>query len=457
MTVKEPDYGSGSRAITITSPNNVKYIRITDFDDEGIKPDHEFVTAEVIDDKYTLHDEDILFARSGATAGKTFIYKPDLGRAIFAGYCIRFQFDKTKILPEFVYFYTKTQRYQTWVNSIQRPSGQPNINKEEFKSFTIPLPPLDIQKSLVAEIEAARQSRKQKLAQADELLSSLDGYLLDQLGLSAPEESDKKVFSVRLCDVKTRFDVDYHSLRFRNLRRMLEGNSSYPVMTIGEICQKTPRSGFAAGRQDQAFNDDEGFPHIRPLNIKPFGEIIFEGTKYVPKESVKKEDFLVNNEVLFNNTNSMEWVGKSAVFIGDKKCACSNHVTRLLLKEDIAVFSRMRGNKILERLTVQDSNTPHSCDYRYIAEPLFLVSLFNSLRSLGFLGILSTNFNNQAGINIETLSSLRIPVPSLSEQKFVISEIYKRREQGQKLRQEAETEWETAKTRFEQKLVGEEM
>jgi len=34
--------------------------------------------------------------------------------------------------------------------------------------------------------------------------------------------------------------------------------------------------------------------------------------------------------------------------------------------DDIAVFSRMRGNKILERLTVQDSNTPHSCDYRYI-------------------------------------------------------------------------------------------
>jgi hypothetical protein len=61
------------------------------------------------------------------------------------------------------------------------------------------------------------------------------------------------------------------------------------------------------------------------------------------------------------------------------------------LKTDIAVFSRMRGNKILERLTVQDFNTPHSCDYRYKISrltdtPLIkktgkqnLISIFNSI------------------------------------------------------------------------------
>lgn len=426
MTLKEPEYGSGSRATPINSPSDIKYIRITDFSDDGIPPNHEFVTAETVEDKYTLEHEDILFARSGATAGKTFIYTADIGEAIFAGYCIRFQFDCMKVIPNFVYFYTKTRRYQSWVNSIQRPSGQPNINKEEFKSFTIPIPPIEVQRSLVAEIEAARQTRKQKLAQADELLSSLDSYILDQLGLTPPEESDKQVFSVRLSDVKTRFDVDYHTLRFKNLRRMLEGNSSYPLMTIGEICQTSPRSGFAAGRQDQAFNEDEGVPHIRPLNMKPFGEITFEGTKYVPKECIKNDDVLVPNEVLFNNTNSMEWVGKSAVFTGDRKCACSNHITRLLLKKDIA-------------------------------EPFFVATLFNALRSLGFLGILSTNFNNQAGINIETLSYLRIPVPSLNEQRFIISEIQKRRVEGKRLLQEAETEWETAKICFERKLLGEEV
>ena len=225
-----------------------------------------------------------------------------------------------KIRPSFqvdsdylsIFLNSKYGKFQT--SRLANGAVQLNVNFSEVGDIKVLVPSLEIQRSLVVEIEAARQSRKQKLAQADELLSSLDAYLLDQLGLNMPEENDKKVFSVKLRDIKTRCDVDYHSLRFRSLRRMLEENSSYPVMTIGEICQIPPRSGFAAGRQDQAFNEVEGIPHIRPLNIKPFGEITFEGTKYVPTESIKKEDLLTQNEVLFNNTNSMEWVGKSTVF-----------------------------------------------------------------------------------------------------------------------------------------------
>lgn len=328
-----------------------------------------------------------------------------------------------EIDPNYLSTFINSRYGRFQIQRLTQWSVQANVNFSQVGDINVIVPSLNIQLSLVSDIEAARQSRKQKLAQADELLSSLDGYLLNQLGLNTPEESDKKVFSVKLRDVKNRCDVDYHSLRFRGLRRMLERNSSYPVMTIGEICQIPPRSGFAAGRQDQAFNEIEGIPHIRPLNIKSFGEITFEGTKYVPTESVKNDDLLTQNEVLFNNTNSMEWVGKSTVFTGNRKCACSNHVTRLLLKNDIA-------------------------------EPFFLSALFNALRSLGFLGILSTNFNNQAGINIETLSSLRVPIPSLSEQRLIVSEMQKRYIEAQQLRQEAEIEWESAKTHFERKLLG---
>ena len=54
--------------------------------------------------------------------------------AVFAGYCIRFRFN-AQVLPEFVYGFTKTDAYASWVAAIQRPAGQPNINKEEFKSL----------------------------------------------------------------------------------------------------------------------------------------------------------------------------------------------------------------------------------------------------------------------------------------------------------------------------------
>lgn len=374
--------------------------------------------------KGILADGDLVLTIDGVLLGIAGVYYVANQECCISNHMVRMRHGK-EANPEFLAWLLNSSLGQKQIKRGITGSAIPGIRTDAIERILIPLPPLEIQRSLVAEIEAARQTRKQKLAQADELLSSLDSYILDQLGLTPPEESDKQVFSVRLSDVKTRFDVDYHTLRFKKLRRMLEGNSSYPVMTIGEICQTSPRSGFAAGRQDQAFNEDEGVPHIRPLNIKPFGGITFEGTKYVPKECIKNDDVLVPNEVLFNNTNSMEWVGKSAVFTGDRKCACSNHITRLLLKKDIA-------------------------------EPFFVATLFNALRSLGFLGILSTNFNNQAGINIETLSYLRIPVPSLNEQRFIISEIQKRRVEGKRLLQEAETEWETAKTRFERKLLGEE-
>jgi len=71
------------------------------------------------------------------------------------------------VLPWFVYFYTKTSLYKAWVNSIQRPSGQPNINKEEFKSFRISLPPIDVQRTLVAEMQW-RRADAQRLRQEAE-------------------------------------------------------------------------------------------------------------------------------------------------------------------------------------------------------------------------------------------------------------------------------------------------
>jgi len=85
LTAAEPAYGSGSRAVERTSDQQPKYIRITDFRDDGIPFGHEFVTAETIEPDCFLEDGDLLFARSGATAGKTFIYTKEIGPAVFAG------------------------------------------------------------------------------------------------------------------------------------------------------------------------------------------------------------------------------------------------------------------------------------------------------------------------------------------------------------------------------------
>jgi hypothetical protein len=168
------------------------------YGDDGIPLVHEFVTAEEVETKYTLEHEDVLFSRSGATAGKTFIYTKDIGPSIFAGYCIRFRFDRDKVRPWFVYFYSKTNRYKAWVQSMQRPAGQLNINKEEFKSFAIPVIDTGEQDKLIKALSKRRMERDAKLAEADALLSGIDEFVLGELGLPKPKEDGRMVFAVRL-------------------------------------------------------------------------------------------------------------------------------------------------------------------------------------------------------------------------------------------------------------------
>ncbi len=184
LTAEEPCYGSSATAIERVNEDQPKYIRITDFDDFGIDEKHIFMTAETYSGRHLLQKEDILFARSGATVGKTYYYDGSIGTAVFAGYCIRFRFNQKKVLPKYVYWYTKTNSYKRWVNGIQRPSGQPNINKEEYKSYEIVLPAFDVQQKLCEEMNQAERKRKNKFQQANKLSEKAIDNIFEELGIA---------------------------------------------------------------------------------------------------------------------------------------------------------------------------------------------------------------------------------------------------------------------------------
>ena len=95
LLIGKPQYGANERAVNGNPETDVRYIRITDIDDYGNLLD-DWKTAEAIHPKYLLEEDDVLFARSGSV-GRAFVYKSGLGRAIFAGYLLRFKFDLTKI------------------------------------------------------------------------------------------------------------------------------------------------------------------------------------------------------------------------------------------------------------------------------------------------------------------------------------------------------------------------
>ncbi len=304
--------------------------------------------------------------------------------------------------------------------SFSGTAGQQRVPDQFLADLPLLLPPISIQKTLVSEIEAARKTKQAKLAEVEELID-INEFVLGELGLLIDQENHSKTFAVRFGSLTNRFDVDYYTPRFRKLREQIK-HTKHNLLTVENVLSQPLISGFAAGPSDQTDDAQFGIPHIRPFNITPTGEFSLEKIKYVPAEIVKGEDVLQGGEVLFNNTNSTEWVGKSTVFDSEQQCVCSNHITRLKINPKIA-------------------------------NPYFVAALFNTLRSLGLFGLLATNFNNQAGVNNETLLALQIPVPNAKIQEKIVSEIQHRRAKANQLRIEANQIWETAKTNFEKKLI----
>ena len=164
-------YGSGASAIPYNG--EIRYIRITDIKEDG-KLNTEAVSPSIMEDKYILNEGDILFARSGATVGKTYLYKESDGKAIYAGYLIRFIPNKEQVLPTYIYYYTKTDYYKTFISKSAQAVAQPNINAQQYGSLMVPIPPLPLQHQFASKIEAIERQKeliKQSISETETLFN----------------------------------------------------------------------------------------------------------------------------------------------------------------------------------------------------------------------------------------------------------------------------------------------
>lgn len=157
LSLGQGEYGAQSAA-TEYNPDRPRYVRITDINDDG-SLNNDFVSSSVLsdDEQYKLCYGDFLFARMGATVGKTYAYKS--GNQIYAGYLIRYKLNLEKILPEYLYAYTKTNEYWFWVKNNQSGAAQPGINAKKYGSMLIPIAPIDEQRLFAAFIEQLDKSK----------------------------------------------------------------------------------------------------------------------------------------------------------------------------------------------------------------------------------------------------------------------------------------------------------
>ena len=114
-----------------------KYIRITDINESSSTYDDKDIVSPdgTLSDNYQVKERDILLARTGASTGKTYLYRKSDGKLYYAGFLIRA--NVTTHNPYFVFSQLHTHRYWRWVSIMSARSGQPGINSQEYSSFPV--------------------------------------------------------------------------------------------------------------------------------------------------------------------------------------------------------------------------------------------------------------------------------------------------------------------------------
>ena len=243
-----------------------KYIRITDIDDEThnfiqsnlTSPDIDFNT-DVSD--YKLNVGDIVFARTGASVGKTYLYNPNDGDLYYAGFLIRGKV-KEDCDAGFIYQNTLTKEYDSFIRITSQRSGQPGVNSKEYATFRLNIPCKDEQEKIskilncLDELFTLHQRKLEKLKLNK---SALLQKLFPQNGCTIPEVRFKG------------FTDAWEQRKFSDLyEKISEKNDlSYSLDKIISVANMYYKS-------DAKVSNEE---YLRTYNIFRYGEIAFEGNK----------------------------------------------------------------------------------------------------------------------------------------------------------------------------------
>lgn len=166
--LRNPDYGINAAAVPFNE-NLPVYLRITDISEEGNYSKKNIVSVNnVSSSSYYLQDGDLVFARTGASVGKTYLYTRKDGKLVFAGFLIRVRTNEEILLPNYLKYFTQTKQYWDWIASNSMRTGQPGINGNEYKELYLALPPTTTEQSSIAnalfDADALIQQLEQLLA-----------------------------------------------------------------------------------------------------------------------------------------------------------------------------------------------------------------------------------------------------------------------------------------------------
>ena len=275
------DYGMNAAAKSFDGNN--KYIRITDIDevssqylyDDVVSPDGE------LEDRYLVKENDILLARTGASTGKSYLYRNSDGKLYFAGFLIRANIYKHN--SYFVFSQLHTLRYKKWISVMSARSGQPGINSQEYASFPVYTTSLQeedkiatflklLDERIITQNKIIEDLKKLKSAIVDRLYSSTNGetYSFCQL-FEVVNEKNKKLDYRNVLSASQELGMIERSDINIDIKFEQESISGYKIVRKGDyvVHLRSFQGGFA-------FSDRTGicspaYTILRPNDLVGYG------------------------------------------------------------------------------------------------------------------------------------------------------------------------------------------
>ena len=248
---------------------------------------------------------------------------------------IRFVLNHKKCISKYLFYITFTNFYKKRVEKISRAAAQPNINSQEYLDFEFPLPPLEIQQQIVEKMDSALAEKKNLENKSDEILNSIDDYVLSELWIKLPgQKEEKNYFIVNLGDIKNwRFDVFYNKPEFKGLIGRLDNIDN--KINLWEICDeifswKRPKWWVVSIKQwvpSIWWEHIWGDWNIRTDNIKFISDNFHEKNK---SSELKENDILIVKDWA---TTGKVWIYKGIDWYD--KVNINEHVFAIRLKNNI--------------------------------------------------------------------------------------------------------------------------
>jgi restriction endonuclease S subunit len=361
---------------------------------------------------------ELLYTMAG-TIGIAAIFPRDFGTANI-NQAIAKIILKKEVNNKYIKFVLNSKFCKAQAQRFLTTAAQPNINFEQIKSIRIPFPSCQIQEEIVNLMNEAYRIKREKEAKAEEILNSIDDYVLDELGIKLPLLEEKKNFAVTFAQVRgKRLDPYGYQPKFERVYAAL-GAGGHELMSIGELIVDISGGATPKAKGD-AYAGPDGIPFLRIQNVTPDG-ISFEEMNYINQrthEGPLKRSQLQTGDVVFTITGRIGTVAVIPKALG--KGNINQHMVRLRFKEEVlpeyfsAFFNTDFGNQQALRLTSGGSRI--ALDYKAIR-------------------------------------SLRIPIPPLLIQQRIVQQVESRREKGKELKKEAREILVKARQEMEKMILG---